>query len=291
MENSKIPTGFSSDAKNEPRRVVFVTKKTSAKVVGEPGPQLMTYPHLLIRGPGISDSGDRHGRRRAFLGRASRTTCESAPYAQSGQGAVVLSRPAGIAALLSAVCGRHLDSHACRCRTHRDSLLPREHCGPRDLGAPPCATPASHIARHRRSAGVPCDIPRLDDFRSVGTRRHASRFVLHGTACRERILSRFSDEAALLVDHDVVHRGCDLPDGSGHVFPGAGVVLGLAVGEPCRLKTWESWRTARAWPSRYAASSLSRYWRFRRSRTIGGSGSSINARIFVSRNPVRTPSA
>src|SRR5579863_8114872 len=49
MENSKIPTGFSSDAKNEPRRVVFVTKKTSAKVVGEPGPQLMTYPHLLIR--------------------------------------------------------------------------------------------------------------------------------------------------------------------------------------------------------------------------------------------------
>src|SRR6201993_3121653 len=49
MENDKIQTGFSSDAKKEPRRVVFVTKKTSAKVVGEPGPQLMTYPHLLIR--------------------------------------------------------------------------------------------------------------------------------------------------------------------------------------------------------------------------------------------------
>lgn len=49
MEENKIPTGFSSDAKKEPRRVVFVTKKTSAKVVGEPGPQLMTYPHLLIR--------------------------------------------------------------------------------------------------------------------------------------------------------------------------------------------------------------------------------------------------
>jgi len=49
MENSKIPTGFSSDAKKEPRRIVFVTKKTSAKVVGERGPQLMTYPHLLIR--------------------------------------------------------------------------------------------------------------------------------------------------------------------------------------------------------------------------------------------------
>lgn len=49
MENNKIQTGLSSDAKKDPRRVVFVTKKTSAKVVGDPGPQLMTYPHLLIR--------------------------------------------------------------------------------------------------------------------------------------------------------------------------------------------------------------------------------------------------
>ena len=49
MEKNKIETGFSSDAKKEPRRVVFVTKKTSAKVVDDRGPQLMTYPHLLIR--------------------------------------------------------------------------------------------------------------------------------------------------------------------------------------------------------------------------------------------------
>src|SRR5215472_3870158 len=49
MEKNKVETGFSSNAKKDPRRVVFVTKKTSAKVVGEPGPQLMTYPHLLIR--------------------------------------------------------------------------------------------------------------------------------------------------------------------------------------------------------------------------------------------------
>jgi len=49
MEKNKIEPGFSSDAKKEPRRVVFVTKKTSAKVVGDPGRQLMTYPHLLIR--------------------------------------------------------------------------------------------------------------------------------------------------------------------------------------------------------------------------------------------------
>jgi menaquinol-cytochrome c reductase cytochrome b/c subunit len=49
MEKNKIETGFSSDAKKEPRRIVFVTKKTSAKVVGDLGPRLMTYPHLLIR--------------------------------------------------------------------------------------------------------------------------------------------------------------------------------------------------------------------------------------------------
>src|SRR5712692_10251490 len=49
MEKNKIETGFSSDARKDPRRDVFVTKKTSAKVVGNPGPQLMTYPHLLIR--------------------------------------------------------------------------------------------------------------------------------------------------------------------------------------------------------------------------------------------------
>lgn len=49
MEKDKIETGVSSDAKKNPRRIVFVTKKTSAKVVGDPGPQLMAYPHLLIR--------------------------------------------------------------------------------------------------------------------------------------------------------------------------------------------------------------------------------------------------
>ena len=49
MEDKKIEAGFSSDAKKDPRRVVFVTKKVSAKVVGDRGPQLMTYPHLLLR--------------------------------------------------------------------------------------------------------------------------------------------------------------------------------------------------------------------------------------------------
>src|SRR5215467_10491941 len=49
MANNKIEIGFSSDAKKDPRRVVFVTKKTSANILGERGPEVMTYPHLLLR--------------------------------------------------------------------------------------------------------------------------------------------------------------------------------------------------------------------------------------------------
>jgi cytochrome b/b6/petD-like protein len=48
-EINKYEAGFSSDAKKEPVRVVFITKKTSAKVIGDAGPRVMTYPHLLIR--------------------------------------------------------------------------------------------------------------------------------------------------------------------------------------------------------------------------------------------------
>src|SRR5712692_4921344 len=48
-EKNKFDTGFSSDARKDPQRIVFLTKKTSAKVKGEVGPQLMTYPHLLLR--------------------------------------------------------------------------------------------------------------------------------------------------------------------------------------------------------------------------------------------------
>ena len=48
-EKNKIETGFSSDARKDPRRIVFVTRKTSAKVTGDPGPQVMAYPHLMMR--------------------------------------------------------------------------------------------------------------------------------------------------------------------------------------------------------------------------------------------------
>jgi hypothetical protein len=49
MEQTKITSGFSSDAKKEPRRIVFITRNVSAKVKDDRGPKLMTYPHLLVR--------------------------------------------------------------------------------------------------------------------------------------------------------------------------------------------------------------------------------------------------
>jgi len=42
-------TGFASDAQKNPQRIVFITRKTSAKVKGEVPGQVMTYPHLLLR--------------------------------------------------------------------------------------------------------------------------------------------------------------------------------------------------------------------------------------------------
>jgi menaquinol-cytochrome c reductase cytochrome b/c subunit len=49
MEKTRLESGFASDAKKEPRRIVFITRNTSAKVVDERGPKLMTYPNLLVR--------------------------------------------------------------------------------------------------------------------------------------------------------------------------------------------------------------------------------------------------
>ena len=41
--------GFGSDAIKEPQRVVFLTRKTSAKVRGAAERQFMSFPHLLLR--------------------------------------------------------------------------------------------------------------------------------------------------------------------------------------------------------------------------------------------------
>jgi len=48
-EKTPYTTGIDSDAERSPRRIVFVTKKTSGKVLGERSRQLMSFPHLVLR--------------------------------------------------------------------------------------------------------------------------------------------------------------------------------------------------------------------------------------------------
>jgi hypothetical protein len=48
MKNS-YEAGISSDAQKDPQRIVFITKKTSAKVKERLDRQLMSYPHVILR--------------------------------------------------------------------------------------------------------------------------------------------------------------------------------------------------------------------------------------------------
>ncbi len=48
-EKTPYTTAIDSDAERSPRRIVFLTKNTSAKVVGERPRQLMSYPHFVLR--------------------------------------------------------------------------------------------------------------------------------------------------------------------------------------------------------------------------------------------------
>ncbi len=48
-EKTDYQAGFGSNALKNPQRIVFITKKTSAKVKGDVGKQVMSYPHVILR--------------------------------------------------------------------------------------------------------------------------------------------------------------------------------------------------------------------------------------------------
>jgi menaquinol-cytochrome c reductase cytochrome b/c subunit len=48
-EKNNYEAGFSSDALKSPQRIVFITRKTSAKVRDTVDRQLMSYPHVILR--------------------------------------------------------------------------------------------------------------------------------------------------------------------------------------------------------------------------------------------------
>lgn len=49
IDKTKVESGFSSDAKKDPRRIVFITRNISAKVKDERERKMMSFPHLLVR--------------------------------------------------------------------------------------------------------------------------------------------------------------------------------------------------------------------------------------------------
>lgn len=48
-EKNSYKADFGSDAVRDPLRIVFITRKTSAKVKGAAGRQVMSYPHVVLR--------------------------------------------------------------------------------------------------------------------------------------------------------------------------------------------------------------------------------------------------
>jgi hypothetical protein len=48
-EKKGYEAGFGSDVSKDPVRIVFITKKTSAKVKGAIRQQVMSYPHVVVR--------------------------------------------------------------------------------------------------------------------------------------------------------------------------------------------------------------------------------------------------
>jgi hypothetical protein len=48
-ENKEYEAGFGSDFSKDPIRIVFISKKTSAKVKGIIREQVMSYPHVVLR--------------------------------------------------------------------------------------------------------------------------------------------------------------------------------------------------------------------------------------------------
>ena len=59
-----------------------------------------------------------------------------------------------------------------------------------------------------------------------------------------RLDERAAAETAVVVGDDVVHRHGTLLDGGGDVFSWPRLVLGVALGDTCRLKRWVNCHTA-----------------------------------------------
>ena len=238
MADSKdFTAGIDSNAKRSPRRVVFVTRRTSAQVKAETEDQVQTFPEVLFRAAvavmtlaivlvwialmfnapleGLADPSHTPNPAKApwyFLGLQ-----EMSPLLSSGRRGCV---SAGIGC-------NGLDCHSLFQGQHRSRriVLKRPTEAPAHLlrgGSPAfcisrlvprCGCPGTYVDRRLTND---CGIPELT---SVGF----STWPL------------LSCEAAFLLGHDVVLSRTGGAHRYRHIFPWAGLVLGLAVARLIRM--------------------------------------------------------
>ena len=171
MADSKdFVAGVDSNAKKSPRRIVFITRRTSAQVKAETEDQLQTFPEVLFRAAvAIMTSGRRTGLDRADVQCSAGRSGRSLTHAESREGAVVLPRTAGDAALLSARgCGGS-GAGAGGDGAHRHSVLQGQHRSRRIFPERPRATPAAF------SISSPCALVALPRLVSRCTLRWCRR--------------------------------------------------------------------------------------------------------------------
>ena len=148
IEKTRREVGFASDAIKNPQRVVFITKKTSAKVKGEVGPQLIAYPHLILR-EAITLQVVVIALVVVALLWDARLEQLANPFSPGIlPRAVVFPRFAGAAALFPAIGRGNHYSHAGGSRPDRYSLFQRQRTGRADVGRKPRAPLASSAVNY-----------------------------------------------------------------------------------------------------------------------------------------------
>ena len=244
-EKNTYEVGISSDAVRQPRRIVFITRKTSAKVKGEVGPQLMSFPHVVLR--------EAIAFQLLAIVLVALALFWDAPLEQLAN-PLLTPNPAkapwyflGLQELLHyfppLVAGVLLPTLVVL------ALVVIPYFDVNIEGEPLWA----HRSR-RRVAGLcgslrvsfcfACALRRLDragSHRSGGSARPDSLFQSH----RRLAIPEVPGVApAAVVGDDLVHRRRADAHGGRDFFQGPGMVLGLALEMKCLLKTWEKSQNA-----------------------------------------------
>ena len=240
MEKNKIESGFASDAKKEPRRIVFITRNTSAKVVDERGPKLMTYPNLLVREAIVFEV--------LIVAMVLVLFFWDAPLEQLAN-PLLTPNPAkapwyflGLQELLHFfppfVAGILIPTLVLI------ALVVIPYFNVNVEGKPLFEKqPAKRLAIVMAVViALLVLLAAVDAWTIIVPTVIVAALLLAAYQSKSTTgwLGEMRSEAALVVGDDVVHCHRGLPDSGGNSFPRPGLVLGVALGDTCRLKKWES---------------------------------------------------